>query len=93
MFILFMADLLSLITLWLFNMNKKQLERGTRVEMEHAQTVKKYMRKGVSVKTVARAIAMDHLSESKDYYKQLAKIEGEFKKAKANNKEYNKKKK
>lgn len=76
-----------------FNMNKKQLEKGTRVEMEHAQTVKKYMRKGVSVKTVARAIAKDHLEESPDYYKQLAKIEGDFKKAKANVKEHNKKSK
>lgn len=71
-------------------MNKKQLERGTRVEMEHAQTVKKFMRKGVSVKTVARSIAKDHLEESPDYYTQLAKVEGKFKRAKANNKEYNK---
>ena len=54
-------------------MNKKQLERGTRVEMEHAQTVKKFMRKGVSVKTVARSIAKDHLEENDDYYSELDK--------------------
>ncbi len=72
-------------------MNKKELERGTRVEMEHAQTIKKYMRKGVSVKKIAKEIASDHLSESPNYYKQLAKIEGNFKMAKKNNKEYNKK--
>jgi hypothetical protein len=55
-------------------MNKKQLERGTRVEMEHAQTIKKFMKKGVSVKLVAKHIAKDHLEESPNYYTQLAKI-------------------
>ncbi len=74
-------------------MNKKELERGTRVEMEHAKTIKKYMRKGVSVKSVARSIAKDHLEESSDYYKQLKKIEGDFKKSKKYNKEYSNKKK
>ena len=69
-------------------MNKKQLERGTRVEMEHAQTIKKFMKKGVSVKLVAKHIAKDHLEESPNYYTQLAKIEGKFKKAKANCKQY-----
>ena len=69
-------------------MNKKQLERGIRVEMEHAQTIKKFMKKGVSVKLVAKHIAKDHLEESPNYYTQLAKIEGKFKKAKANCKQY-----
>ena len=91
MLILFMADLLNLITLWLFKMNKKQLERGIRVEMEHAQTIKKFMKKGVSVKVVAKHIAKDHLEESPNYYTQLSKVEGNFKRAKANCKEYNKK--
>lgn len=68
-------------------MNKKELERGTRVEMEHAKTIKKFMKKGVSVKTVAKSIARDHLEESPTYYKQLAKIEGKFEKAKKYNKE------
>ena len=90
MLILFMADLLNLITLWLFKMNKKQLERGVRVEMEHAQTIKKFMKKGVSVKLVAKHIAKDHLEESPNYYTNLAQVEGKFKRAKANCKEYNK---
>jgi hypothetical protein len=74
-------------------MNKKELAKGTKVEMEHAETIKKYMKKGVSVKKVAESIAADHLSESKDYYKQLAKIEGNFEKAKKYNKIYNNKSK
>jgi len=72
-------------------MNKRQLAKGTKVEMEHAETIKKFMKKGVSVKLVAKHIAKDHLEESPDYYTQLDKIEGKFKKAKANNKKYNKK--
>jgi len=71
-------------------MNKKELAKGTKVEMEHAQTIKKFMKKGVSVKIVAKHIAKDHLEESPDYYTQLAKIEGKFKKAKENNKKYKK---
>jgi hypothetical protein len=63
-------------------MNKKELAKGAKVEMEHAETIKKFMKKGVSVKTVARSIAKDHLSESPNYYKQLAKIEGKFEKSK-----------
>ena len=71
--------------------NKKELDKGTKVEMEHAETIKKFMKKGVSIKTVAKHIAKDHLEESPDYYKQLAKIEGKFEKAKKYNKEYKKK--
>ena len=71
-------------------MNKKELAKGTKVEMEHAQTIKKFMKKGVSLKIVAKHIAKDHLEESPDYYTQLAKIEGKFKKAKENNKKYKK---
>ncbi len=55
--------------------NKKQLEKGAKVEMEHAETIKKYMKKGVSVKTVARAIASDHLTWDNEYYKKLMQIE------------------
>lgn len=73
-------------------MNKRELAKGTKVEMEHAETIKKFMKKGVSVKKVAESIAKDHLSESKDYYKQLDKIEGKFKKAKKYEKEYKNKK-
>ncbi len=74
-------------------MNKRELAKGTKVEMEHAATIKKFMKKGVSVKKVAESIASDHLSESKNYYKQLANIEGDFKNAKKYNKIYNKPKK
>ena len=44
-------------------MNKRELAKGTKVEMEHANTIKKFMKKGVSVKTVAKAIAKDHLEK------------------------------
>jgi hypothetical protein len=69
-------------------MNKRQLAKGTKVEMEHAETIKKFMKKGVSVKLVAKHIAKDHLEESPDYYTQLAKIEGKFEKAKKYSKKY-----
>ena len=72
--------------LWLFStkeefelnkniMDKKYSEsaikKGTEIEMEHAQTIKKFMRDDVSVKEVARAIAIDHLEESPTYYEDL----------------------
>jgi hypothetical protein len=44
--------------------NKKQLARGTKVELEHTPDRK-----------IAREIAMDHLTEDKSYYRKLAKIE------------------
>lgn len=44
--------------------NKKKLKEGTKVEMEHTSDVK-----------VAREIAMDHLTEDKNYYKKLKTIE------------------
>lgn len=46
------------------NFNKKQLSAGTKVEMEHTND-----------RQLAREIAMDHLSEDKNYYKALAKME------------------
>jgi hypothetical protein len=73
-------------------MNKRELAKGTKVEMEHAETIKKFMKKGTSIKKVAREIAKDHLEESSAYYTQLAKIEGKFEKAKKYDKKYNKKK-
>ena len=63
--------------------NKKELSKGTKVEMEHAATIKKFMKKGVSVKTVAKHIAKDHLSESPIYYKEFSKFEKKLKKSKA----------
>lgn len=59
---------------------KKDIERGAKKEYEHAQTIKKYMRKGVSVKTVAKSIAKDHLEEHPDYYRELSKMEKKLKK-------------
>jgi hypothetical protein len=50
--------------------NKKQLERGTKEEMEHSETIKKYMKKGVSVKEVARSIARDHIKIDPNAYKE-----------------------
>lgn len=60
-------------------MNKRELDKGTNVEMEHAKTIKKFMKKGVSIKTVARSIARDHLEESPKYYKELSKLESKLK--------------
>ncbi len=44
--------------------NKVQLRKGTKVEMEHT-----------SNKKIAEEIARDHLTEDKNYYKKLAKME------------------
>lgn len=50
-------------------MIEQELERGTKVEMEHTNDPE-----------VARKIALDHLSEKLDYYKLLAKVEHSKKK-------------
>ena len=60
--------------------NKKQIEIGTKVEMEHTKSRK-----------VARKIAMDHLRESEDYYKELLKMEKKLKGKKKTKRIYNKK--
>lgn len=44
--------------------DKAQLEAGIKVEMEHTTNA-----------TIAREIAMDHLTEDPDYYKKLRTIE------------------
>jgi len=46
--------------------DQKQLEDGIKVEYEHTND-----------REVAREIAMDHLTEDKDYYKKLKKMEGD----------------
>lgn len=46
------------------NFDKDQLAKGIKVEMEHT-----------SDRRIAQEIAMDHLTEDKDYYKKLAQIE------------------
>jgi hypothetical protein len=58
---------------------KRDLEKGTKMEYEHAQTIKKYMKKGTSVKAVAKSIAQDHLEEHPDYYRELSKMEKKLK--------------
>jgi len=44
--------------------NKKQLAIGTKIELEHTCDIKQ-----------AEQIAMDHLAESPDYYRELIKME------------------
>lgn len=48
--------------------DKKELEMGIKVEMEHTKN-----------KAVAKRIALDHLAELPDYYTRLTKMEGEHK--------------
>lgn len=46
--------------------DKKQLEMGTKIEMEHTDN-----------KLIAKMIAKDHLTEFPDYYTRLRKMENE----------------
>lgn len=50
------------------DVNKSQLRKGIKVEMEHTND-----------KCVAQCIALDHLAEIPDYYTRLAKMEKEAK--------------
>lgn len=45
--------------------DKKELEMGTKAEMEHTKN-----------KAIAKRIALDHLAELPDYYTRLTKMEG-----------------
>ena len=57
---------------------KKELERGTQIELEHTDT-----------KALAKEIALDHLFEFPDYYTRLVKMEKSAKKdLKESTKEY-----
>jgi hypothetical protein len=51
--------------------SESDIKKGIDIEMEHAETIKKFMRDGVTVKEVAKAIAIDHLEESPTYYEDL----------------------
>ena len=53
-----------------------ELEKGIRAEHEHASTINKFKRSGISSKQVATAIAKDHLKEDPHYYSKIEKIEG-----------------
>lgn len=46
--------------------DKKELEMGIKVEMEHTKN-----------KAISKRIALDHLAELPDYYTRLKKMEGE----------------
>lgn len=48
--------------------NKRELEKGIKVELEHTNS-----------KKVAKRIAKHHLDEHKDYYKELYKMEKKLK--------------
>jgi hypothetical protein len=47
------------------DVDKKELEMGIKVEMEHTKN-----------KAIAKRIALDHLAELPDYYTRLTKMEG-----------------
>lgn len=54
--------------------SKIAIIQGTKHELEHSDTIKSFSRADVSVKEVARKIAIDHLRENPNYYKELAKL-------------------
>lgn len=47
---------------------KSQLKKGTLIELEHSKSLKKFLKPGVKMKDVAKAIATDHLKEDENYY-------------------------
>lgn len=55
--------------------NGGEVERATKHEMEHSDTINKIKRNDISTKDVARTIAKDHLKKDKDYYKKLDILE------------------
>jgi hypothetical protein len=57
---------------WYQDFKKQELKRGTEHEMEHIESIKKFKKKGVSDREVAKAIAKDHLDENENYYIELA---------------------
>lgn len=54
----------------------EEIEKGIKAEYEHAKTIAKFKREGVSVRDVARSIAEDHIKEDPHYYSKLEKMEG-----------------
>lgn len=52
-----------------------QLKIGTAIELEHSKSLGKFLKPGVRIIEVAKAIASDHLREDKNYYKNREKIE------------------
>ena len=60
---------------WYQDFKKQELKRGTEHEMEHIESIKKFKKKGVSDREVAKAIAKDHLDENENYYIELEKMQ------------------
>ena len=60
---------------WYSDFKKQQLKKGTEHELEHADTIEKFKKKGVSDRQVAEQIAKDHLEEDENYYIELDKME------------------
>lgn len=54
-----------------------QLNKGSKVELEHSQTISQIKKPGVKTTAAAKMIAADHLEEDSDYYTKLgaAKLE------------------
>jgi hypothetical protein len=61
---------------------RKGIKTGTKVEMEHAKTIKKIKEKNLSIKEAATEIAKDHLREDNAYYQKLKIVESKGKKDK-----------
>ena len=57
--------------------NGGELEKGIKAEYEHAKTISKFKREGVSTRDVAISIAKDHLKEDPKYYSKLEQMEGQ----------------
>ena len=57
--------------------NGGELAKGIKAEYEHAKTISKFKREGVSTKDVAISIAKDHLKEDPKYYSKLEQMEGQ----------------
>jgi len=52
------------------------IEEGTKIEMEHKKTIEKVKQNPhLKIEDVARLIAIDHLKESPNYYKELIEME------------------
>ena len=54
--------------------SKIAIMQGTKHELEHSDTIKSFTKTDVSVKEIARKIAIDHLQENPNYYKILTKL-------------------
>lgn len=56
------------------NISLKAINEGTRIEMEHKDTIKKIKKGNISLESVARSIAKDHLKENPNYYNIISKL-------------------